>query len=90
MTAPLPTDRDAILALIADGKFFSCSFVKRCGTLRTMQARLGVQKHLKGGEKAFDDAAKGIITVFSTDANGYRSFKVDSLRSLTVAGQTYA
>ena len=94
MTMPtvsaLPTTRDAILSLIADGKFFSVDFLKRDGSLRTMQARLGVQCHLKGGEKAFSDAEKGIITVYSTDANGYRSVRVDSIRSLTAQGCTYA
>jgi len=46
-TAALPETRDAVLALIADGKFFAVEFEKRDGTLRTMQARLGVTQHLK-------------------------------------------
>ena len=90
MAAALPATRDALLALISNGRFFSVTFEKRDGTERTMQARLGVTAHLKGGEKAFSDAEKGIITVFSTDANGYRSVRFDAIRSLSIGGETYA
>ena len=89
MSAALPTTRDALIALVGNGKFFSVEFTKRDGSLRTMQARLGVTSHLKGGEKAFDDAEKGILTVYSVDAAGYRSVRLDAIRSLTIAGQTY-
>ena len=88
-TAVLPATRDALLELVADGKFFGLEFVKRDGSVRTMQARLGVAKYLAGGTKAYDDAAKGIVTVYSTDAGGYRSVRLDSIRTLTVRGTTY-
>lgn len=89
MSAALPTTRDELIALVGNGKFFSVEFTKRDGSLRTMQARLGVTAHLKGGEKAFSDAEKGILTVYSVDAAGYRSVRLDAIRSLTIAGQTY-
>jgi len=88
-TAALPETRDAVLELIADGRFFSVEFTKRDGSLRTMQARLGVTQYLAGGEKGYSDAAKGIVTVYSVDAAGYRSVRLDSIRSLTVRGTTY-
>jgi len=88
-TAVLPATRDAVLELIADGKFFAVEFEKRDGTLRTMQARLGVTAHLKGGTKSYSDAAHGIVTVYSVDAGGYRSVRLDAIRSLTVRGTTY-
>lgn len=88
-TAALPTARDEFLALIADGKFFGLEFTKRDGSTRHMQARLGVTRHLAGGTKAYDDVAKGIVTVFSTDAGGYRSVRLDSIRAMTVRGTTY-
>jgi|GEM_PF-2367045 len=87
---PLPPTRDALLALIDNGRFFGLTFIKRDGSERRMQARLGVTKHLRGGEKAYSDAAKGIVTVFSTDVNGYRSIRLDSIQSLVVNGTTYA
>lgn len=85
----LPATRDALLELIDDGRFFSVEFTKRDGSLRTMQARIGVTRHLAGGEKAYSDAAKGIVTVYGTDAAGYRSIRIDAIHSLTVRGRTY-
>ena len=87
---PLPPTRDELVKLVSDGRFFGVEFQKRDGTVRQMQARLGVTKHLRGGEKAYSDAAKGILTVFSADARGYRSIRLDSILSLVVNGTTYA
>ena len=82
--------RDAVLSLVKDGKFFGVEFVKRTtGEMRQMQARIGVTKHLKGGAKKFDDASKNLLTVFSMDANGYRSIPIDAIQSLTVKGTIY-
>ena len=38
------------------GKFFTVVFVKKDGTTRVMNARLGVSKHLKGGQSTLDPA----------------------------------
>jgi len=82
--------RDTVHALVADGRFFSVEFIKRTtGEARQMQARSGVTKHLKGGTKRFDDASKNLLTVFSLDANGYRSISIDLIQSMTVKGMTY-
>lgn len=92
--SPEPTQiaftRDSVHALVADSRFFNVEFIKRStGELRTMQARLGVKKHLEGGSKAYDDKTKNLLTVFSTDANGYRSIPIDLIQSMTVKGTTY-
>lgn len=89
-TAAMPTTRCELLELVSDGKVFAAEFVKRDNSIRTMQCRLGVAKHLKGGSKAFDDAAKGILTVFDMKAAGYRSIRIDALTALTIKGQRYA
>ena len=86
----LPTTRDELLALVSDGKVFAAEFIKRDKSVRTMQCRLGVSKHLKGGVKAYEDAAKGILTVFDMQAAGYRSIRIAALTALTVKGQRYA
>lgn len=82
--------RCAVQKLVADGRFFSVTFIKRTtGESRHMQARLGVTKRLKGGAKQYDDAGKNLLTVFSTDANGYRSIPIDLIQSITVKGITF-
>lgn len=82
--------REKVAELVADGRFFSVSFIKRTtGDLRTMQARMNVTKHLKGGVKPYSDKSKNLLTVFSVDANGYRSIPIDAIQSMKVKGQTY-
>ena len=82
--------RDKVAELVADGKFFSVSFINRTtGELRTMQARMKVTKHLKGGVKRYDDKSKNLLTVFSVDAGGYRSIPIDTITAMTVRGVRY-
>lgn len=63
-----------------NGKFFTVKFIKRStGQERVMNCRLGVQKHLKGGSKAFDDAEHKLVTVYDVKAEGYRSIPLENL-----------
>ena len=76
--------------LVDDGSIFYVEFIKRTtGELRKMQCRLGVKKHLKGGSKAYDSAAKNLLTVFDMKAEGYRSIPLESIQCLTIGGQTF-
>ncbi len=54
----------------SDSRIFSVEFVKRTdGTYRKMLCRYGVTKHLKGGEKSFDDKDYDLNTVWDTQAD---------------------
>ena len=82
---------DAI-ALIenSNGKIITVDFIKRTtGELRTMNCRLGVRKHLKGGELAYDPKEKGLITVFDMQKAGYRSIATESIQRITIGGETH-
>lgn len=76
------------------GKFVSITFTKKDGTERTVIARLGVKKDLKGGVKAYSDKDKNTVTVWITDttrrednkAESYRSIRVDSIKQIVSAG----
>lgn len=77
----------AELVRSTNGRVFTVTFIKRTdGQRRTMNARLGVKKHLAGGKKAFSDKDKGLITVFDMQKGGYRSFPVDSVVCATIDG----
>jgi len=80
-------DRDELLKIIGDGKFFSAEFTKADGTTRHLRGRLGVTKGLKGGQKRFSDADKNIITVWDVDKKAYRSFRVDRLHNVKAHGR---
>ena len=73
-----------------DGKFFTVVFTKRTtGELRTMNCRLGVKKHLKGGQKAFNDTEKQILTVWDAQKKAYRSIPLENVNRITVNKNTY-
>ena len=54
-----------------------------------MQCRMGVKKHLKGGDKAYDAKSKGLLTVYDLNAKGYRSIPVENVLRLSVNGQQF-
>ena len=68
--------------------FFTVTFVKKDGTLRKMNARLGVKKHLKGGEKKYNAEDLNYLTVYDLQKKAYRTINVNTLRELKVKGQT--
>jgi len=77
--------------LVSDGKIFHIEFIKRTtGELRKMRCRLGVTKHLKGGDKKYSPKAKQLLTVFDMESKGYRSIPVEGICSLTVGGQLFS
>lgn len=67
-----------------DGKFFTVTFIKKDGTLRVMNCRLGVTKHLKGGVSTLD--AEKYLTVWDLHAKGYRAINFDTVQSVVVDG----
>lgn len=70
------------------GKIFSCSFIKKDGTLRKMIARLGVQKNLKGGNNGAS-YKNALITVYDMLNGGYRMVNLETLLTLKVSGVNY-
>jgi len=76
---------NSILAA-TDGKFFTVVFIKKDGTLRTMNCRTGVKKHLKGGVSTLD--ASQYLTVYDLQAGGYRAVNYSTIQSVTCQGVT--
>ena len=80
------------IALIekSNGKMFSVEFVKRTtGEHRKMVARLGVKKHLAGGDAAYNFAERGLVSVYDVQKKGYRAIPTESISTLTIGGSTY-
>jgi len=70
-------------------KFFSVKFVKKDGTLRKMQCRLGVKKHLKGGELKHDPKELNHLTVFDVQKKAYRTINLNTIKELSFKGNVY-
>lgn len=68
----------------SNGKFISVTFIKKDGSTRVLVGRLGVKKHLKGGESTLD--ADKYITIFDTQNGGYRAINRDTIQSVRIDG----
>jgi hypothetical protein len=70
------------------GKFFTVEFTKNDGTIRKMNARLGVNKYVTGKGKKFNDDNYNLVTVYDLKKKEYRSFKLDRLKTIKFKGET--
>jgi hypothetical protein len=68
-----------LIELTKNGNIFSVVFVKKDGTRREMVCRLGVKKHLKGGELKFDAKSRGLLPVFDMQKQAYRMVNTKTL-----------
>lgn len=80
----------------AKGKFFSVTFKKVDGTMRTMTCRRGVSKGVKGtgkNDRVQEDISNGVLTVFDVNVNNgddtrgaFRRINLDTIQSMQVQG----
>jgi hypothetical protein len=84
-------DRETAKELIFDtkGKFFTVTFIKKDGSERVMNARLGVKKYLKGGTLAYDPAEFNYITVYDMGSKGYRMVNANTIKNLKIGKNEY-
>lgn len=68
-------------------QFFTVEFIKKDGSLRVMNARLGVTKALKGGEKSYNDNDFNYITAYDMQKKSYRTINVDTIKKIKCNGQ---
>jgi hypothetical protein len=66
------------------GKFFTITFVKKDGTIRTINGRTGVKKHLKGGVSTLDKDK--FLTVYSIADAGYRAINKNTILTISIGG----
>lgn len=84
------TKRDILraIALSQEGKIFTVVFTKKNGEERTLVGRLGVTKHLKGGENTVAEYEQ-YLTVFDMQKQAYRNVNLDTVKSLRCNGVDY-
>ena len=66
------------------GKFFTVVFIKKDGSTRSMNCRLGVTKHLKGGLSNLNP--EQYLTVYDVQSKGYRAVNLSTIVSVTCGG----
>jgi hypothetical protein len=73
--------------MVADGKIFTVEFIKKDGSLRKMNARLGVKKYVKGIGLSFDPAEKNLLPVFDMQKEGYRMINASTILRIKIGGK---
>ena len=66
------------------GKWFSCTFIKKDGSKRVMNARIGCHKGIKGVGRKFQK--ENLVTVFDAQAKEYRMINVDTMLTFNCGG----
>ena len=66
---------------------FTATFIKKDGSVRVMNCRLGVKKHLKGGELKYNPIEKNLLTVFDMQKGEYRMINISTLVELKAHGE---
>ena len=72
------------LLLASNGRWVTVVFTKKDGTLRTLNGRLGVKKHLKGGVSTLDPAE--YVTIYDVAAKGYRAINRKTIKQVKCEG----
>lgn len=68
----------------SNGKFVTVEFIKKDGTLRKINGRLGVTAPLKGGKSTLD--SNKYVTIYSMADQGYRAINKDTIQSVSIEG----
>ena len=68
----------------ASNKFVTVTFEKKDGSIRTINGRFGVKKHLKGGNCTLDKDEYFII--YSMKDEGYRAIAKERILSVSMEG----
>jgi hypothetical protein len=85
----IDTEQAVKLMNETNGNIFSVVFTKKDGSIRHMNCRTGVKKHVKGVGLAFDPSKKGLYGVFDMKNEGYRFITVSQIQGLQIAGKFY-
>lgn len=82
-------EREQVLNLIGDGTWCTVEFTKADGSYRVLNGRMGVHKHLRGGDKAYDDATHNTVTVYE-NGNDYRTIRCDRIVRVKAHGEEHS
>ena len=78
------------LDALKSGRIFSITFEKADGTVKTINARLGVRKHLNGKGMRYVPENYNLMVLWSMTDKGYRAIKRDKIKSIKSNGVLYS
>ena len=73
---------DSITAMVSKilnskGRIFTVSFIKKDGSIRVLNGRLGVKKYLKNGDSTLNP--NEYITIYDLKNKGYREVNISTI-----------
>ena len=71
----------------SQGRWFSCTFIKKDGSMRIMNARIGCHKGIKGVGRKFQK--ENLVTVFDAQVKEYRMINVDTMLTFNCGNFTW-
>lgn len=71
------------------GKIMTVGFIKKNGERRVLNGRLGVRKHLKGGESTLSGSDLPYLVVFDVKKSGYRALNLATVDLVKANGREY-
>ncbi len=78
------------LILASKGKIMTVEFTKRSdGSMRVMNCRMGVRKHLTGEGSKYSFKEKGLIPVFDLIKGQYRVINTNGIKTVRLNGGEY-
>lgn len=73
---------------LSGGKIFTVTFVKKDGSIREMNARLGVKKGVKGVGMSYDPIERGLLPVYDMQRDGFRMINCKTIKKIVHKGET--
>ena len=73
----------------SNGRIFNVTFKKKDNSIRVMNCRLDVRKHLKGGDLAYNPSLRGLKSVFDMQKGEYRMINLDTIKRLSINSEHY-
>tara|TARA_R100001143_G_C3255038_1_gene85218 strand:+ start:169 stop:450 length:282 start_codon:yes stop_codon:yes gene_type:complete len=75
----------------SNNKIFTAEFIKKDGTHRLINARLGVSKGIKENSRPrpYDPSKYGLICVYDMQINNYRMININTLLKLNINKTKY-
>ena len=70
------------------GKIFGATFKKKDGSIRNINCRTGVSKHLKGGKRT-TYGYSNLLCVYDVQNKGYRYINLDTLSTIRANKEEY-
>lgn len=73
----------------SSGKVFTATFIKKDGTVRNLNGRIGVKKGVTGKGMRYKPLQKLLLPVYDMQKKAFRMINLDTMEHLKINGQEY-